>query len=92
MIENLYSIQDTKTGVFCRPFTAINDEYALRDFGHAAADPSTNIGRYPTDFVLFRIGFFNFQTGAITQELAPISVAVASSLVRDISIDRHIEG
>jgi len=87
MQENLYSVLDTKTGVFCRPFTAINDQFALRDFAHAANDLSTNVGRYPTDFSLFRVGMFDFSTGFVVPESSPVCLGVAATLVKPRTVD-----
>lgn len=81
MMMCLYSVFDSKTGVFCNPFCAVNDNSALRDFAYAARDPDTNIGKYPTDFSLFRLGNVSLVTGVLTPDPSPISLAVASSLL-----------
>jgi len=78
---NVYSVLDTKTGIFCRPFFMPNDAAALRDLQFAAADLSTDVGRYPSDFNLFRIGSFQDVTGLITPEPAPVSLGLASTLL-----------
>lgn len=82
MIENLYSVFDSKTGVFCRPFIHQNDASALRDFAHAARDPDVNIGKYPEDFSLFRVASFSFRTGEVVAEPTPVSLGVAISLIK----------
>lgn len=86
MIENLYSVFDSKTGVFCRPFIHLNDQSALRDFAHAASDPEVNIGKYPEDFSLFRVATFCFRTGAIVPEPTPVSLGVAISLIKPVEV------
>lgn len=77
----IYSVFDSKAVTFCMPFVSPNDATALRDFGNAATDRSLEIGKYPTDFTLFRIGSFDKQTGIVKPETTPVSLAVASSLI-----------
>jgi len=82
MICTIYSIQDSKTGIFCRPFIMQTEAAAMRDFAHAANSPDNDVGRYPTDFTIFRLGSFDDLTGRITVEPSPVALALASSLVR----------
>lgn len=63
MRNNVYSVYDQKAKVFCQPFCSLNDETALRAFAYSANDTSTEIGRYPSDFDLYNLGFFDDQTG-----------------------------
>lgn len=81
MKKNVYSVMDSKSQAFCNPFTAHNDACAIRDFAFAAQDPATDICKYPTDFTLFRVGEFNFQTGVLIPEPTPYSLGLASSII-----------
>jgi len=82
MIKNLYSVYDSKSSSFCNPFSEQNDQTALRSFTFAANDPSLDIGRYPADFTLFRIGSFDFESGTIQAEATPLNIALAATLVK----------
>jgi len=82
MIKNLYSVYDTKSNSFCNPFVSQNDATALRDFTHVANDNSTEIGRYPADFALFRVASFDFESAVVKSEPTPVNLALASTLVR----------
>ncbi|AXH76890.1 MAG: nonstructural protein [Microviridae sp.] len=77
----LFSVFDSKASTFCIPFVSQNDSTALRDFAHAASDRNLEIGKYPTDFSLFRIGSFDKTTGVVVPEATPVSLGVAASLI-----------
>lgn len=57
----LYSIKDTKVG-FGKPFQAVNNAVAVRDFSGVINSPGYVQDNY-TDFELFAVGEFNENTG-----------------------------
>jgi len=65
---NLYSVRDTVAATFCRPFAAVNNGIALRDFDIAARDPASQIAKTPQDFALYLVGTFDEDTGTITHQ------------------------
>nr|QJB19493.1 MAG: nonstructural protein [Microvirus sp.] len=81
MKKGFYSVWDSKSRSFCNPFSAHNDQCAIRDFAYAASDPTTDICKYPTDYTLFKIGSFDFESGALTVEETPVSLGLASSMI-----------
>ena len=68
MKMNLYSIFDTKSGVFDRPFCAVSDGAATRAFGDMCKEPESVIGKHPDDFALYRVGSWNNVDAQITVE------------------------
>lgn len=82
MITNAYTVYDRKALTYAPPFFAAQDGLALRMFGDAVNDPSTSLSRHPGDFVLYRCGAYDDQSG----QLLPVSVlehiADAQALVR----------
>lgn len=66
----MYSIFDSASGVYDRPFCALTDAAAIRSFADIAVDESTPIGRHPEDFSLFRVGLFDDNKGAIEPQNA----------------------
>lgn len=67
MLElKVYSVFDSKAGVYGQPFYSVNNESAMRDFIAAAMDKDTKIGYFPGDFTLFHLGVFNTMTGKIS--------------------------
>lgn len=65
---NVYSVKDVKSKLFANPFIQKTNGTAVRSFGTACEDPSTDLNKYPTDFSLYHIGTFNPDTGEITQD------------------------
>lgn len=58
-MKHLFSVLDTKSGIFSAPFCSVNENTATRDFGHACNDPTTDLNRYPGDFVLVKLGTYD---------------------------------
>lgn len=73
----MYSVLDQKAEVFMRPVFHRAHGEALRAFEVEASNPESVMCRFPEDFILFYIGEFNEQNGAITV-LEPISLARAT--------------
>lgn len=53
---NVYTILDTKSGWAENLYLFRSDEEARRGFGEVASDPNTKIGKYPEDYILFKVG------------------------------------
>lgn len=79
----IYSVYDSKTGVFGQPNFLINRGAALRAWQEAANDPQSNICKYPSDFTMFEIGYWEDETGTITMLDAKISLGTALEFKRD---------
>lgn len=65
---NVYTIFDTASGAYMRPFFAQSDGQALRSFKDIANDTEHEIGRHPEDYSLHRIGVYDDNKGALTPE------------------------
>lgn len=65
---NVYSIFDTASGLYSRPFFTSSDAEALRSFSDIATDAEHPIGKHPKDYTLFRIGTFDDNKGHIHNE------------------------
>jgi hypothetical protein len=79
MMTQLYSIYDTKSKVYGKPFHALNENVAIRACKDAMTDPNVDFGRHPEDFILFHIGQYNDNTG----EIEP---TVISSIVKFLEL------
>lgn len=66
---NLYSIKDTKLGKYCQPFTAPNNEIAKRMVTSTIRAGGNNIADYPEDMQLYKLGYYNEDTGELVTEL-----------------------
>lgn len=77
MLKNVYTVLDSKSGIFGHPFVAINHNIALRDFCAAAHDGQSTISKFPADFTLFSIGTFDDETGTVETFSAPVNLGIA---------------
>lgn len=65
---NIYSIFDTASGLYSRPFFTQSDAEAIRSFSDIATDAEHPVGKHPSDYTLFRVGIFDDTTGTFTDE------------------------
>lgn len=81
MIIRCYSVFDRKALQYYPPFYQATDGLAVRSFGDLANDPQTNVGRHPADYVLFYIGDYDDQKGALMPVSPLVHIADAVALV-----------
>ena len=65
---NIYSIFDTASGLYSRPFFTQSDAEAIRSFSDIATDAEHPIGRHPADYTLFRVGLWDDNNGKFIDE------------------------
>ncbi len=65
---NIYSIYDTASGLYSRPFFTPSDAEAIRSFSDIAQDAEHPIGKHPEDYTLYRLGIFADDNGTLTNE------------------------
>lgn len=65
MILQMFSIFDTKTGIFHVPFFVPHAAIAKRAVSDLVQDLSTSIGRHPADYSLYHLGEFDDATAAL---------------------------
>ena len=68
MIINAYTIFDTASGAYMRPFFLLSDSQATRSFTDIATDAEHEVGKHPEDYSLVRIGTFNDSKGQFAIE------------------------
>ncbi len=68
MKHNIYSIFDTASGLYSRPFFTQSDPEAMRSFEDISIDAEHPIGKHPEDYMLFRIGIFDDTKGKLVNE------------------------
>lgn len=81
METKVYAIRDKKAESFMQPFFATNAALALRTFADHANNPDTIFAKHPFDFVLYEIGLFNDQTGAIENTADNINLGSAADYI-----------
>lgn len=81
MIVYGYSLLDVKAGLFSPPFFLIHDSLAIRAVCELALDKTTTPGKYPGDFVLYRVGAFDDGAGVFIADGRPDNLGVVSALM-----------
>ncbi len=64
----IYSIFDTASGLYSRPFFTQSDPEAMRSFEDISTTADHPIGKHPEDYMLFRIGIFDDTKGKLVDE------------------------
>lgn len=78
MISNLvFAVFDSKGKYFKSPFMMRSKGEAIRAFSDIANDKEHEICKHASDFTLFHLGSFDFETGKYTNEITPVSLGVA---------------
>jgi len=70
----IYAVHDYKARVFGNPYTAVNDDVALRDYSRACTDPNSDLSHFPADYSLFAIAAYDDATGAISPFTPPVNL------------------
>jgi len=83
MILHAYSILDSKTGIFSQPWFFNHDQSAYRAVKEAGSSKDNNLGKYPEDFHLYKIGAFNDSTAEFTQGQLQAMGSIASLLASE---------
>lgn len=76
----VFSVKDTKGGMFLSPMLARSHGEAERMFKQATTDEKSLICRYPEDYDLYYLGEFDDATGKYDLKPAPEHIVNASSL------------
>lgn len=61
----IFSIYDTASASYMRPFCSLTDAQAMREFSDIVAIKDSPIGQHPEDYSLSRIGIFDDQNAKI---------------------------
>jgi len=82
MIHRMFTIYDSKTEAYLRPFYCLTAGEAERTFGDTCNDPSTLFYRHPGDYTLFEIGTFDDATSVIVGD-SPRNLGTALNFKKD---------
>ena len=76
----VYTVNDSCSGIYDRPFVGRSDGESLRSFTDIACDADHPIGKHPEHFSLWRVGTFDDNTGVVDPEV-PVCIGKAIDLV-----------
>ncbi len=68
MNQCIYSIYDSASGLYSRPFFMTTDAAAIRAFTDIANDKNEAVGSHPEDYSLFLLGEWNDVHGKVTND------------------------
>lgn len=82
-VLKIFTVYDSKTGIYCSPFYLKARGEALRSFIDTASGNSkdTLIASHPEDFTLFELGEYDDCTGTFDLYPAPVSCGNALELL-----------
>ena len=80
MKYGVYSVYDTATAMYLRPFYFQTDGQALRFFQDVSVSAESEIAKHPEDYTLFKLGEFDDNKGSFQGE-HPKSLATALEMV-----------
>lgn len=87
MIYKCFSIYDSKVGIY-HPFMFMRSKgEALRGFASVVNDPSTTVGKYPSDYTLFETGCWNDETCEYLPHTSLICLGVGHEFLKDLIFD-----
>lgn len=80
MLLGLFSVFDVKGKLFGLPFCMINEGLAVRLFTEVVNDGKSTESKYPSDYVLYKLGTFDQKDGQVVMDV-PIALGHGSSFV-----------
>lgn len=82
MTFRMYSVFDVKAAVYSVPFSAPNDQMAVRSFGDGCQDERSPWAKHPEDYSLHLVGQFDDAAGAVSPVSPVVFVAKAADFQR----------
>jgi len=92
MKHKVYLVYDKKTEAYSHPMLFQTKGQAIRSFGDACNDPSTQFYKHSQDFSLVEIGDFDDVEGQYIMAETKINVASAWELVKPSDTDSVSRG
>lgn len=87
MRYGIYSIRDSAAQIFTSPTVDITDQSAIRGFAQAVKNSDSVMNFNPTDFCLYRLGFFDVESGSIDPIVPPVLLASGDGIVKAVIDD-----
>lgn len=84
MIIKMFTVYDSKTEVYMRPFFALTKGEAMRSFSESCADSHSMFSKHPADFHLFEMGSFDDAT-ALLDPITPLNLGCALEFIPDVA-------
>lgn len=82
MVLKVFSVYDSKVGLFMQPFFFSSNGQALRAWETTVNDPQTMFKRYPNDFTLYELGSFDETSGKFKELDSKVNLGSALDFVK----------
>jgi len=66
MKDEIFTVFDAAADRFLEPFFSVNAETAMRGFREICSREGHQFNKFPEDYSLFRVGFYDPKTGVIS--------------------------
>lgn len=88
-MEHLYTVKDTKTRTFNRPFCERSDAIAIRNLRMEVNrnDAKNPLYMFPEDYEVYRIGSMDPDTGMVTSQ-TPELISTGLALVEQALVEK----
>ena len=83
MILKAYTVRDSKSEAFMKPFFNTTHGEAERNFRTAVNDPQSTMSKFPEDFDLYYLGTYDDNTGLLEPRDTPEHMIKAIQCVAD---------
>lgn len=80
MINQVFSIRDTKANAYLTPFFMVNEAMAIRAITDLVNDPDHSFCKHSEDYALYSLGVYDDATGKLEVLDAPLHVVNAVEL------------
>lgn len=81
MEHGVYCVYDSKAEAYIAPFCASNDAVCMRQLSEIVNSDSGHVfAKHPSDFTLFRLGWFSEETGNFNLQEAKSNLCVLAEL------------
>lgn len=78
----VFSVLDSKVGLFAQPFFMRSKGEALRAWVDNVNDKESPMSRHPGDFALMELGEYDEETGQFTNLQAPVNLGLATQYLK----------
>jgi len=87
----LFAVRDVKADSFGAPISVATEGLARRSFSDACKDPRSELAKYPEDYMLYELGTYEPNAGAITPHKLPKLVMTAIEAVKVAAVVPAVE-
>lgn len=87
-----FSLRDTKAETFAAPFFVPNENIAVRLLSQLVLDKRTDLGKYPQDFMLYRVGDYDTDNAALSACQVELICTASSVLPKENPAQLQIPG